>query len=101
MSDRSLPKFKLKSVGIFVLGLVSAALALSLRQANDNQGRRHARGFTLITKEIPIPIDGKQADPQAVSYVITIRYQKSDGTWKHVRTYRNAAGKVLKKDVGF
>jgi len=44
-------------------------------------------------------INGK--DPAQEGYVVAVRYQRSDGTWRQVRTYRAANGKVLNRDIGF
>lgn len=96
MSNRTFSRFRLISITLFVLGLVSATVAFSLDRRKTS--KRHARGFTLITKEV-VAING--ADPAKMGYVITVRYRRSDGTWRQVRTYRDANGKVLNRDIGF
>jgi hypothetical protein len=93
MSNRSITKFKVISVAVFGLGLLSVGLAFSVQKSD---GKRPRRGFMLVMKQTTVPSDGTKFD----GYAITVRYQKSDGTWRQVRTYRNAAGKILKKDIG-
>jgi len=99
MSERSFTRLKLISITVFILGLVSAALALSLHQTNGKKLRQR-KGFTLVTKQISILNSNTKNGLPVVSQSTTIRYQKSDGTWKQVRTYSDANGKVVKKDIG-
>jgi hypothetical protein len=42
-----------------------------------------------------------QSRPAQADYVITTRYQKSDGTWKEVRTAYKSNGKVLRENIQF
>jgi len=100
MSERALTKFKLISVALLIVGLVSAAVAVSLHRTNGTKFR-HAKGFTLITKETTIPFVPHQPLPDESTYSVTTRYQRSDGTWKQVRTYYNADGQVVMKDIGY
>jgi hypothetical protein len=96
MSQRSLVRFRIISTAVFVVGLVSAAVTYSL-QRQDSVKLRHARGFTIVTKETTTFSDPNiHHGPQQIDHVITVRYQKSDGTWKSIRTYRNASGSVVK-----
>jgi hypothetical protein len=44
-------RFKLLSVVLLVVGVVSVAVAYSLQRANG-LARRHAKGFTVVTKEL-------------------------------------------------
>lgn len=99
MSERLFARFKFISIAVFVVGLVSATLAFSLHQTNGKK-LRHRKGFTLITKETAILYSGTQGNVPVVSYARTIRYQKSDGTWKQVTTHRDADGNVLRKQIG-
>lgn len=99
MSERSFAHLKLISIAVFILGLVSAALALSLHQTNGKKLRQR-KGFTLVTKQISILNSGTRDGLPMVTQTTTIRYQNSDGTWKQVRTYSDANGKVIKKDIG-
>jgi hypothetical protein len=96
MSAKTYTKFRLLCGLLFLVGVVSATVAVSTNQQNTK--RRHAKGFTLITRET-VAING--ADPAKMGYVITVRYRRSDGTWRQVRTYRDANGKVLNRDIGF
>lgn len=96
MSDRSITKLKVISVTVFALGLVSVGLAFSGQQSN---GKRPRRGFVIITKQTSMLINPPRDISQQGGYTITTRYQKSDGTWRQVRTSRNAEGKILKKDI--
>jgi hypothetical protein len=99
MSEKSFTRLKLISITVFILGLVSAALALSLHQTNGKKLRQR-KGFTLVTKQISILNSGTKDGLPVVTQTTTTRYQKSDGTWKQVRTYSDANGKVIKKDIG-
>lgn len=94
MSQRTLARFKVLSIVIFVIGLVSATVAFSIQKGNGKK-QRHRIGFTLVMKGTSVPSDGSKQD----GYTISIRYQKSDGTWRQVRTYRDSQGKILKKDI--
>jgi hypothetical protein len=95
MSQRTLARFKFVSIVIFVIGLVSATVAFSIQKSNGKK-QRHRIGFTLVTKQSTVPFVPIQNSDR---YTITVRYQKSDGTWRQVRTPRNAEGKVLKRDI--
>lgn len=101
MSHKSFARFKIISIAIFILGLVSAAAAYAW-QRRDAIKLRPAKGFTIITRETTTLSDPTiPRGPKQIDHVITVRYQKSDGTWKQVRSYRNDSGTVLKKDIGF
>lgn len=94
-------KAKLMSVALFVIGIVSVTVAYSLQRANRLK-LRPAKGFTIITKEtITMNDPSMQAEPGQADYVITARYQKSDGTWKEVRTAYKSSGKVLREQISF
>jgi hypothetical protein len=94
-------KFKLLTVVLLAIGVVSAGVAYSLQRANGVK-LRHAKGLTIVTKETVTMNDpSMQAAPQQADYIITARYQKSDGTWKEVRTAYKSNGAVLRKDIGF
>lgn len=100
MSNRFSARIKLASIALLIAGMVSAALAYSLRQANAVK-RRPAQGFTLVTKETAILTPGPELGRVKAGHIITTRYQRSDGTWKRVRTYYDPDGKVFKEDIGF
>jgi len=92
---------KLLSIVIFVIGVVSASVAFTLQPAKGKR-LRPAKGFTIVLKETISLNDPKwQAEAGQADYVITTRYQKSDGTWKEVRTAYKANGKVLRKNIQF
>lgn len=93
-------RLKLLSVGLLIVGMVSAVLAYSLKQSN-NVNRRPARGFTLITKETATPTRAPEAGAVASGYRLTTRYQRSDGTWKQARVYYNDEGKAFREDIAF
>src|SRR6185436_6836023 len=95
MSQRTLARFKFVSIVIFVIGLVSATVAFSIQKGNGKK-QRHRIGFTIVTKQSTVPFVPMQNSDW---YTISVRYQKSDGTWRQVRTPRNAEGKVLKRDI--
>jgi hypothetical protein len=101
MSQKFLVRFRMISIAVFIVGLLSAAVAYSL-QLRGAVKLRHARGFTIVTRETTTFSDPTiKRGPEQIDHVIDVRYQKSDGTWKEVRTYRNATGSVVKKDIGF
>ena len=94
-------KFKLLSVALLIVGIVSVAVAYSLQRANGVKFR-HAKGFTIVTKEtITMNDPSMQAEPGQADYVITASYQKSDGTRKEVRTAYKSNGKVLRENITF
>jgi hypothetical protein len=101
MSNNFSARIKLVSIALLLAGMVSVALAYSLKQANGLK-LRHAKGFTIVTKETVTMNDpSMQSEPRQADYVITARYQKSDGTWKEVRTAYKSSGKVLRENITF
>jgi hypothetical protein len=97
MSAKTYARFRLLCIVLFITGLVSAAVAFTMHKTDAR--KRRAKGFTVVTKEFNQPIGG--VAPGEMGYVITVRYQRSDGTWKQIRSYRLANGQVLKRDIGF
>src|SRR5882762_5902971 len=94
-------RFKLLSIVVLVIGVVSAAVAYSFQRANSLK-LRHAKGFTIVTKETVTMNDpSMQSEPGQADYVITARYQKSDGTWKEVRTAYKTNGTALREAIQF
>lgn len=94
-------KVKLLSVALLVIGIVSVSVAYSFQRSNALK-RRHAKGFTIVTKETVTMNDPRmQTEPRQADYVITVRYQKSDGTWKEVRTAYKVGDKVLREQISF
>ena len=93
-------RMQVLSIALFVTGVVSAVIAYALPPKGPKT--RPAKGFTIVTKETIKLNDPKaQANPQQADYVVTIRSQKSDGTWKEVRTAYKADGKVIKEHTTF
>jgi hypothetical protein len=97
MSAKTYARFRLLCVILFLTGVFSAAIAFTVHKTDTK--KRHAKGFTIVTKETNAPTNG--GAPSEVGYAITVRYHRSDGTWKQIRTYHAANGQVLKRDVGF
>ena len=88
------------SIALFVTGVVSAVIAYALPQKGPQT--RPAKGFTIVTKEtIKLNDPREQANPLQSDYVTTVRRQKSDGTWKEVRTAYKNDGKVIREHIGF
>ena len=86
---------------LLVVGVLSVTIAYSWQQTKHLK-LRPAKAFTLITKEIVTLKDpAAQAKPGQADYVITARYQKSDGAWKEVRTAYKSNGKVLRENITF
>lgn len=86
-------RFKTLSISIFLLGAVTAGYAYSMKLA---QQRRAAVAFTMTSKQTATLVDGT-----AAGGITEVRYQRSDGSWKLVRTYFGPDGKMLKEDIGF
>jgi hypothetical protein len=93
-------KIRLLSISLFVVGVVSGAVAYSLQRANGIK-LRPAKAFTIVTKETITLNDPKQAQPGQADYVLTMRYQRSDGAWKEEKLSYNSRGEVLKKNTSF
>jgi hypothetical protein len=101
MSNKSFARFRAISIAIFVIGAVSAGFAYSLHKRNGPQ-LGHRKGFTLRTRDTnTLFIPRLNPFPNEIAYADTIKYQKSDGTFKAVRTYYHATGRVVKKDITF
>ena len=93
-------RIRVLSLALFVTGVVSAVIAYALPPKGPKT--KPAKGFTIVTKETIKLNDPKaQANPQQTDYVITVRSQKSDGTWKEVRTAYKNDGKVIKENTTF
>ncbi len=101
MENKISKNIRLLSIALLIAGMVSVAIVYALPQAKGGR-TRHAKGFTIITKETVTLIDPKmQSRPQQADYVITVRHQKSDGTWKEVRTACKSNGDVLRETTSF
>ena len=93
-------RIQMLSTALLVIGVVSAVIAYALPPKGPKM--RPAKGFTMVTKETIKLNDPKaQANPRQSDYVITVRSQKSDGTWKEVRTSYKNDGKVIKEQSAF
>jgi hypothetical protein len=93
-------RIRILSITLFVAGVVSAAITYALPPKGPKT--RPAKGFTIVTKETIKLNDPKaQEKPQQADYVITVRNQKSDGTWKEVRTAYKADGEVIREHTSF
>jgi hypothetical protein len=95
MNNRFQERLRKLSIAIFLLGVVTASVAFVV-----NQSKRPKRpvGFTLITKETFSPSSKDVALPP-VAYFKSVRFQKSDGTWKNVRTGYTSDGVVIMEDT--
>jgi len=94
--------FRLFALALFFVGLVSVAVAYSLKPSRSVAGiPRHARGFTIVTKETITLAAERQSDPKQADYVITKRYRKSDGTWKELKVAYKSGGEILKDQMTF
>lgn len=93
-------RLRVLSIVLFVTGVVSAVIAYALPPKGPKT--RPAKGFTIVTKEtIKLNDPQAQANPRQTDYVITVRSQKNDGTWKEVRTSYKNDGKVIKENMAF
>jgi hypothetical protein len=93
-------RLRVLSIALFVTGVVSAVIAYALPPKGPKT--KPAKGFTIVMKETIKLNDPKaQANPQQSDYVITVRSQRSDGTWKEVRTAYKNDGKVIKEQLTF
>ena len=85
---------------MLVVGIVSAGFAYALHEPKATS-LRHRKGFTLKTRETTTwPTDHQPTEAEIVS-AETTRYQRSDGAFKQVRTYFNAKGLIVKKELLF
>jgi hypothetical protein len=101
METRISKNLRLLSIGLLIAGVVSVAIALAVPPAQGGRTRR-AKGFTIVSKETIKMNDPKmQARPQQADYVMTVRQQKSDGTWKEVITAYKANGTALRETLNF
>lgn len=94
-------RLRVLAIVLFVTGVVSAVIAYALPQKGPKT--KPAKGFRIVTKET-IKLHDSQAqanNPMQSDYVITVRSQKSDGTWKEVRTAYKNDGKVIKEATTF
>jgi hypothetical protein len=98
MSERAFARFKIISVAVFILGLVSVALAFTLQQTNAPR-MKPAKGFTLRSRDVVALTTPRQSGPNEIAYSEAVRYQKSDGTFREVQRYLNVNGKILKKKI--
>ena len=93
-------RLRVLSIALLGTGVVSAVIAYALPQEGPKM--RPAKGFTMVTKEtIKLNDPKEQANPLQSDYVITVRSQKSDGTWKEVRTAYKNDGKVIREQMAF
>lgn len=81
------------SVVVLLLGIVTAILAYSI---NQTKKPRPPIALTMTSRQT-VTLTGQA--PQ--SGFTTLRYQRSDGSWKQVSTYTSADGKVKKENIGF
>lgn len=101
METRISKNIRLLSIALLIAGMVSVVIAYAFPQAKGGR-TRHAKGFTIVTKETIKLNDPKmQSLPQQADYVMTVRYQKSDGTWKEVITAYKSNGYVLRETTSF
>ena len=101
MEIKVLKDIRLVSIALLIAGVVSVAIVYALPQTKGGR-TRHAKGFTIVTKETITLSDSKmQSRPQQADYVTTVRYQKSDGTWKEVITASKLNGDVLRETISF
>ena len=99
MSHKSFARFRAISIALFVIGVVSAGFAYSLHKRSGPQ-LRPRKGFTLRTRDTNMLfVPRLHPFPNEIAYAETIKYQRSDGTFKAVTIYHNANGKVVKKDI--
>lgn len=93
-------RIRFLSIALFVTGVVSVVIAYALPAKGPKT--KPANGFTIVTKETIKLNDPKaQANPMQTDYVFTVRSQKSDGTWKEVRTAYKNDGKMIKEQITF
>jgi len=100
MSQKSFARLRLISIAIFVVGAVSAVVAYSLHKRSVPE-LRHRKGFTLRIRSTSTPNTLRKPGPKEITHANTTRYQRSDGTFKQVRTYYNAKNAAIKKDILF
>lgn len=100
MSHKSFARFRAISVAIFVIGAVSAGFAYSLRKPNAPT-LKPRKGFILTTKSTVILTISRPSVAREITHSNSIRYQRSNGTFKEVQTYYDANNAVIKKTIIF
>src|SRR5213075_2292151 len=100
MTTRSTENLKIVCISIFLTGLTSVGFVYAFQ--TPSLQRRHARGFTIVTKEtIRMNDPNMQARAGQADYIITTRYQRSDGSWKEEMASYKGENQLLRKSVGF
>ena len=94
MSLFNFNRLRALSIIVFIVGTVTAGLGYSL---NWSMQSTSGLGFTITSKETFTPSDGGTP----LLGITKVRYQKSDGTWKEVRTYHNPDGTVKEINTAF
>jgi hypothetical protein len=100
MSHKSFVRFRAISIAVFVIGAVSAGFAYSLHKRSGPQFRQR-KGFTLRSKSTGMLMTPRKPVPGEITHSDSIRYQRSDGTFKEVQKYYFANGEVAKKHILF
>jgi hypothetical protein len=101
MSNRVSLRLKLASLAVLVVGMVSASVAYSLKAGNAPRTRPR-KGFTITTKETTTLNNPAQwTDPQKIDHKISVKYQKTDGSWKQVTSYYKANNELVREDIRY
>lgn len=85
MSNRLIKAVKLLTVAVFLLGVVTASIGYAVRHART----KTLTGFTVTSNQTFTSADGKRSLD-----AVSVRYVKSDTTWKEITTYYKSDGTV-------
>lgn len=94
-------KHPVKNVRAFALAGLGRAMLKVRRVIICARRRLIDNIYYLILLKHSMNDPSMQSEPGQADYVITARYQKSDGTWKEVRTAYKTNGKVLREAIQF
>lgn len=98
MRHRFVSTFRAVAIVVLVGGIVSAAFSYVLRKPIPTALHRR-KGFTMRSKNISSPPWDHKPFEKEIASSESVRYQRSDGTFKEVRKYFNNKGVLVKKDL--
>lgn len=98
MTYKTFTRFRFISITIFVIGVVSAVFAYSLREPSGPK-MKHRKGYTLQTRSTAMLTIPRKPVPHEIKRSESIRYQRSDGTFKEITLYYDFNEAVVKKSV--
>jgi len=98
MRHRFFSSFRAIAMVVLVGGIVSAGFAYVLRKPEPASVSR-LKGFTMRSKSSGSPPMDHKPFEKEIATSESVRYQRSDGTFKEVTKYFSYKGKLVKKDL--